>query len=453
MKRKIKKNGFTLMELLVYMAIVGIVVVIAGQVFSDSTKMRVRTQSMIEASAIAENVGSLFREDVAQMGAKSAVNSVGADDFVLKNEVFMPVPAGSSDIDYSSFDYYKNNAGVGRDSLAFRRIKYDDNGVFKRVEEISWFASAEGVLYRQCKTITPESAADDECAVEPDLVEISDNVESFIVTPATPGVVESDYSGVPGKQYPRLLPSNVDRSITSFRLIPRFGETGYVFALATPAGGASSISLSGFASNYDFEQESIKTSDYDVNQFYVAPATNADGSWKDLCTQIDSLQEGVEYEISFKIPSVGPTNDGKMTNKMMAFCPGRDHMSVGFRKKSDGSAIVGLDDFLFYPPVTTDASVERRFRFSPKSTVKEVCMAFTFAIFSPVANTGSISIQDLELNRVSSSNYTFVDGYTPANIADKQNIKAFRLQLKIKKNKETGNVALVVPTPSNGKKD
>ena len=45
-----KRAGFTLMELMVYIAIVGIVVIVAGQAFSNSTKMRVRTQSMLKAS-------------------------------------------------------------------------------------------------------------------------------------------------------------------------------------------------------------------------------------------------------------------------------------------------------------------------------------------------------------------------------------------------------------------
>ena len=66
------KSGFTLMELIVYMGIVGIVVVIAGQAFSNSTKFRIRTDNMIKASQEAENVATIFKEDVSQMGAKSS---------------------------------------------------------------------------------------------------------------------------------------------------------------------------------------------------------------------------------------------------------------------------------------------------------------------------------------------------------------------------------------------
>ena len=75
MMKNFKKSGFTLMELLVYMAIVGIVVVIAGEAFSNSTKFRVRTDNMIRSTQEAENAAMLFREDVSQMGAKNSVES------------------------------------------------------------------------------------------------------------------------------------------------------------------------------------------------------------------------------------------------------------------------------------------------------------------------------------------------------------------------------------------
>ena len=57
-EHQLVKAGFTLVELLVYIAIVGIVVIVAGQAFSNSTKMRVRTQSMLKASEVAENVAT-----------------------------------------------------------------------------------------------------------------------------------------------------------------------------------------------------------------------------------------------------------------------------------------------------------------------------------------------------------------------------------------------------------
>ncbi|MDY6388639.1 MAG: type II secretion system protein, partial [Fibrobacter sp.] len=72
--KSLKKSGFTLMELLVYMGIVGIVVVIAGEAFSNSTKFRIRTDNMIKATQEAENVAMLLKDDAAQMGAKSSLD-------------------------------------------------------------------------------------------------------------------------------------------------------------------------------------------------------------------------------------------------------------------------------------------------------------------------------------------------------------------------------------------
>ena len=81
-------RGFTLMELMVYIAIVGIVVIVAGQAFSNSTKMRVRTQSMLKASEVAENVAALFKQDVAQTGAKSSMEAHATDG---SNDTFSAV--------------------------------------------------------------------------------------------------------------------------------------------------------------------------------------------------------------------------------------------------------------------------------------------------------------------------------------------------------------------------
>jgi prepilin-type N-terminal cleavage/methylation domain len=80
------KRGFTMVELMVYLAIVGIVVIIAGRAFSNSTSMRMESESMIKANQESENLGVLLRDDFAQMGAKTVLDSVGINGSHRKNE-------------------------------------------------------------------------------------------------------------------------------------------------------------------------------------------------------------------------------------------------------------------------------------------------------------------------------------------------------------------------------
>lgn len=145
-----RKSGFTLMELLVYIAILGIVVLIAGQAFSNSTRMRVRTEGMIKANDAAESVGALIQEDVAQMGAKSSKESGdgnSSDQFFVSQMVYMDAANGDS----SSFR-------VREDSLVMRRMRYDAQGRYLAVEEVAWFKRGDG-LYRKCKPWILKKAA------------------------------------------------------------------------------------------------------------------------------------------------------------------------------------------------------------------------------------------------------------------------------------------------------
>ena len=141
------------------------------------------------------------------------------------------------------------------------------------------------------------------------------------------------------------------------------------------------------------------------------------------------------------------------------FCPGRDHMSVGFRYVNDASRPAELNDFLFYPP-TLEGAAEglRSMRFSVKDSIRDVCLAFTFASYSPVAATGTVFLSEVQLRKVESANYQFdesinINESDAQYVRNKQNVKALRWHLVVHQHGETGQVTSVVPTPSNVPRD
>lgn len=437
------KSGFTLMELLVYMALVGVIVVIAGQVFSDSTKFRVRSEGMIRANAIASDVALFMLEDIGQTGAKSAKTATGA--FSVRDSLYMDPSVGTKDS--SSFRISKSCNTCNTDTLTVRRVRYDENenGTFRAVEEVKWFTNGKK-LFRSCRTVENTfSNADVECPVldassdyEP--VEIADYIDTFKVIPAKPRVVSTDTKSAAALSY--LLPST-DASVKEFRLVPRYGEGNFELVSVSPPAGGLSVTLSSFAANYDFDINEPITTGQKANQVFVAASDGTTGTWKTLCQKV-TLESQVEYEISFSVPYAE-------TNSRM-FCPGRDYAAVGFRTL-EGAKIEGLDDFNFFMPASSTESSERKFRFSVNTQATDVCMAFTFASYSPIAATGQLSFRDVALRKVESSNFDFEDeNYTPRT-EDKKNVKALLLKAVAKRNGEGSSIRQVIPIPSNGPRD
>ena len=437
-----KKTGFTLMELMVYIAIVGVVVIVAGQAFSNSTKMRVRTESMIKANAAAEDAGMLIQEDISQMGAKSAKESgtgSASDVFFKSNKVYMDAENGDS----SSFR-------INGDSLIFRRMRYDSDGRFLSIEEVAWFKRGKQ-LFRTCKTIDRDKnrllSAPETCPEsDPASVELLDDVALFKAIPAKPAVVSSDYNSSVAGISPRLLPSTSSLPDQAFRLFPRVQGTDFYAVDSDPERGGTHVTLMNFISNFDEETQKVIESSKKANQVFVVGGTgniSPSSAWSEVCTKVN-LKPNVEYEITFRIPYLD-------NNKLRSFAPGMDHMTVGFRNM-DGQMDSELPDFSFYPPADGNANNRRSMRFSVKNPKENLCLAFTFAFYSPMAPMGKITISNLELNRVESSNFVFEDSYVPVK-SDKAKVKAFKFKIQVRRNGESGDVALVVPTPSNGPRD
>lgn len=443
----LRKAGFTLIELLVYIAIVGIVVIVAGQAFSNSTKMRMRTQSMLKASEVAENVAALFKADIAQTGAKSSMEAGGAtggDNFSAVNDSVYMDP-GNADEDKQDFSSFSVTTTDVYSDLKVRRIHYDENGYYQSVEEVNWFVD-DGVLKRSCRTI--EGTADEEnckrataAEARADAVEIATGLSKFKVKPALPGVTSDKVAQV----FPPCDASGV--CAEEFRLVPRTGESDYLMSTITYTSDYKIAEISGFGTNYDKTHNAENATGQLVNQVLVMEnADNSATGWRNLCKEI-TLEPKTEYELSFSLADAGESE------KMRMFVPGRDQMSVGFRSTKDGSRPQGLDDFFFYPPVDEDATGIRTARFSVPQKMTRLCIAFTFVSYSPVAADGKVTISELRLKKVESSNYKFDYPEGMLSLKDKANVKALSLAFGVKRNGEEGSDSLVIHIPSNGPKD
>ncbi|MCF0215342.1 MAG: type II secretion system protein [Fibrobacteraceae bacterium] len=445
------KKGFTLIELLVYIAIVGVVVLVAGQAFSDSTKFRVRSQSMLKAAEISNNAALLIKEDFAQMGAKSTVSSTAeneSDEISLDRRAYIDNCLNGSDLscetsielDSSSYKFNgeKNSDGTYSD-ITFRKIRYDEDGSHVGVEEVRWFLDGE-TLKRQCKTIESVKTPGEECPEDGAETVITDNVTNFKIIAAKPGVS--------GDENAQVFPAMGNE----FRLIPRFGGGNYQALYVTPEFGGTSVQMKGLATNYDFDEVhggKIKTDGVYANQVFVGSkvlSIPSSDNWGN-CASV-TIEKDREYELSFRMSL------NKDASRM--FVPNRDHMAIGFRKKaSPDNPLEDIPDFLFYPPAGDRGSVARKMNFTSKvgyDPSNEVCIAFVFSTYSPLAANGTIAIDELVLKKVEYANYKFEESYAHTT-HDKKNVKAFQIQLQIKQNGESGESLITIPTPSNGTLD
>lgn len=456
------KSGFTLMELIVYIALLGVIVVIAGHAFSDSSRMRVRSQNMLQSSEVAERVATFFKFDVAQTGAKTSVeegiSGAGAEYGSRFSEAYAavymdPNNASNDEKDSSSFSVVNKN---GFDSLTIRRLRYDENGYYAGIEQIAWFVQ-DGTLFRSCKVLKNKSAlpADDPCSdstvAEPAAVEMATGVNTFRVIPSKPSVLG-------GKV--QIFPAEGE---TEFRFVSRSDgsrEMPLVYNERDEVNKGGNIqTLTNFYQNYDQTLQTVKSENRKFNEVIaIRNETYSETSWQALCAKDGNHFTFVpedEYEISFEMepPSVN-------TDKSKLFVPGEDHMSVGLRDKESGNLfkvddVVLLNDFMFFPPLGLkgEGSGVRSMRFSVPVKIENACLAFTFACYSPLVPQGKISFTRVKISKIPSVNYTFDEYDFEAHKNDKQNVKAFLLKLDIKNGGESGHAEVVVLASSNGPRD
>ena len=437
------KNGFTLIELLVYMAIMGFIIVVAGRAFSDSTSMRVRTQSMTKATEETNRVAEIIKEDLSQMGAKAWAKLKTDNKYTLTDslvrivsEVYVnPLNDKSSFILERRTELGNSNRN---DRIEFLKISYDNNGEYIGTRRISWELSTDKVLRRRCVTRTYSSgysaSNDPEANDCPELslneaspVIMADGVQTFALNPSKSRLSSNDISISFGNTFclNNIFGSNnnCDNNLCSINSL-------YNNGMAT---------LSGFTrnTNTDGEKHSI---------VFAQDGGNPD------CKTFE-FKKDETYAVKFKTPM--PPNN----NMMALFNPDIDHIAVGFRR-INGNKITGMpDDFMFYPPQDNEAnSINQYFEFSlvpdkisktVPNSVSNVCIAFISAFYSGSDNVGphkgELRISNFELLQKKDGVYDFerenleYATTSDSDLKHKEDVKAFELILEINKKGEVGS--------------
>ncbi|MCL2261318.1 MAG: hypothetical protein FWC15_08210 [Fibromonadales bacterium] len=436
----------------------GFIVVVAGRAFSDSTKMRIRSQNMLASTEEAGQVASLLKEDISQMGTKtwakpgSGTNlehEIGLETSDQANAVYESYNSNENDptADYSSYSLLRDGDNNTMNEIRFRKVFYEANGAYRAVQQIRWFAETVNntvVLKRQCETLLGEKNND--CSG--DAIEMARDVHRFKLLPSRPGL--------------KTTTSDCATSVACYSDTLMLGGAGDIFSLQAREGypsaaiipGTNYVTLKSFPPIATAGNSPSNTS----GQYYVG-AKNGEPGWQNCelfnfkVGETYAMQFNIPYEAYDCIPGSGNPSACQKYSRMSTFRPDLDHLSIGLRNA--GASIPNIPDFLFYPPQYSSSPIERNFEFSVPNDVS-ACLAITAAIYGQ-ASAGQITFSNFKLYRKLDKVYHFEDtpdsNYNPGitgAIKGKAAVKAFRLELEINKRTEKSKAAMVIPVPNNG---
>jgi len=469
------KHGFTLIELLVYMALLGFIIVVAGRVFSDSTIMRVRSQNMVKVAEEVGKASNFIAEDISQMGIKAWMEKpASSNEHVVQSNNFVyiggPTPAT---FDNSSFRLYKGKVNVAKgscdgiisedtkfDSLIFRRPAISDNGSFTGTMEIKWHANNKCELYRTCKIIDGNSS---ECPA--DSVLIAKNIRNFSFHASAPGARPSaSATALTSTPSDTVFPV----STISFDLISA-PETGKVRAIySEPNAGNTRVSFSRFSARNGLD---LASNDKYHHRVYLTPANGNIAN----CISVP-IKKGESWVVEFDMPfPYGSGDDAWRDSSSSQILPGKDHIAVGLRSKSD-AVITGISpDVIFYASLDQSGDLHSRYAefFAKETPVGDACVALTFSFYNPMAGDGKLIFSNFKVYKKATGTFHFVkansnyesnfaakyateDDDATNKLRHKRNVKAFELLLEINYNGEVAGTyskeqaGMTILVPNNG---
>lgn len=419
-----RTKGFTLIELLVYIVIATIIVGLAGQVFLDATRARLRTTKMLEASVGTGDVITYLQEDMRRLGAKTimdigsssstaASSGAAAPGMTVLGAVYWD-PNGTLK-DSSSFLATTSGTIPRRlDAITFRSATYNPTTrVGTGWEEVKYHVDAAGVLWR---TVTSrKDMSGNNITPLPDPVKMADHVVAFQLRY---GVQANDSLIFErGFQQPCAATSSASSCI-----------------LEHTATSASVVAKSGIPELGKFQKNT---------EVLFRVMKGASPSTYDGFPVIAGSTYSVNYTVGF--------NDVAAAN----FRADQDLMAI--RLSIAGNPAVqlgGTDDVLYYSALDENMS-ERSFQFTPSVTATaNIAMRFHMrdALAASDMDSAKVRFEKLSVRMMAHNSYEWHNSFAAdAHGVDlKKRVRAVELSISVQVNKSVSTSTKVIPVLNNG---
>jgi len=416
-----RKQGFTLVELLVYIVIAALVVGVAGRAFLDATRQRVRTTQLLESTMGSGDVITYMEEDMRRVGAKaymtpfSSTTSTSSSSVALLQTVpgvYMNV--ASTPLDSSSFIAGNGTTGVS-DSIEFRSAVYNSVGVATGSEQIRWYVTPSKNLVRVVRARYNMTGAATSSSSTSDSVIMARNVQSFQVRYGLEREDSLVYTGL-------------------LQACPASASTPPSDTLAL---------VSGFSS----ASVSLQTDGWQMGK--LPKGTRAE--FKVIGCASGAVQTfpvygGRTYRVEFGLGS----NPVAASN----FRADLDYVAAAVRIASVTTALAGTSEFQFYSGL--DNTIQgRSFEFTPSTPTTTTTQA-TIVFVTQMRGTGTLMdsaafrVNYLRVKEIGRGGYDWRDVFPSDSIATKKYVKALEITLSAQTGTAVSNVRKLIAVPNNG---